>query len=187
MIQIRSDCLLLQKSNGEMIPCSIEDVSVELVGMKSEQIDPSIVQQAVGAVLFYFQKDLGRMVVTVDEFTQALEQVFRGLGFECEPVGDEEISPHVAQTDLIELTDPERETVEIFFFQRLREELKRQLRHSPQPQVICLEGLRKCVKRITGARRWNTRCRRLRDQIVGHVRHCIQSEGNETQCAIILR
>lgn len=187
MIQFRSDCLMLQKSNGEMVPCSIEDVSVELVGIKSEQVDPGMVQQAVGAVLFYFQKDLGRMVVTVAEFTEALEQVLRGLGFDFERIADDSIPLQVARTDLYELTDPERETVELFFFQRLRDELRRQLRNSPQPQVLRLEGLRKCVKRLTGARRWNTRCRQLRDQIVGHVRQCVESEGNETQCAIILR
>jgi hypothetical protein len=36
--------------------------------------------------------------------------------------------------------------------------------------------LRETVKMLAGARRWNTRCRQLRDQIIGYLRHCVQTE-----------
>src|SRR3569833_1988255 len=71
MIQLRPDCLIFQTSQGELIPCSAETVTIELIGDASSVLDPEIVREAASAVVHYFKHDLGRETVSVAEFSDA--------------------------------------------------------------------------------------------------------------------
>jgi hypothetical protein len=42
------------------------------------------------------------------------------------------------------------------------------------------------VKQIAGARRWNTRCEQLQDQIVAYLRECLSAETEQNQCALVV-
>ena len=78
MILLRSDCLVFEMNNGEHIPCSVSNVTVELMGGAMEHLDREVVQHAAAAVLHYFHHELQRTTVTLSEFTEALETALRG-------------------------------------------------------------------------------------------------------------
>src|SRR6266566_150879 len=85
MILLRPDCLVFNTPNGESIPCSVHEVSIELLGQTADWVDRELVQNAALAVLHYFKEELGRTSVTVAEFSQALEQALTNLGLKLKP------------------------------------------------------------------------------------------------------
>jgi hypothetical protein len=197
MIALAYDCLLFQTSNGESIPFSAEMISVELNGEGIGSFDPEFLKHAASAVFHYFKHDLGRVTVTVGEFAGALEKVLRGFGLQSE--ADEQNGEHiddfpteedisgqrrVLKSDLRLLACESGKGFELFFFPRLRDELRQQLLQSPE--VLHFRGLRSCVKQLTGARRWSPRCQTLQDQIVEFLRNCFTTEANQPNCALLV-
>ena len=49
MIQLHTDCLVFETSDGEAIPCSAEDVTVELLGDAARALEEQIVEEAAAA------------------------------------------------------------------------------------------------------------------------------------------
>jgi hypothetical protein len=174
--------------NGEAIPCSAQQMTVELMGDSAHLVDEELVKNAAEAVLHYFKTELGRTTVTTAEFSQALEHVLRGLGFDVQsqatvnsaPAG----SPRVIESDLRLLACQSGKGFELIFFTRLRDELKLKLGESPH--VLRFSGLRGCVKQLVGAKRWSSECQRLNDQIVEYLRTCLSSEFAGRQCALVV-
>src|SRR5215472_11736738 len=133
MIALASDCLVFRLATGENIPFSAEMISVELIGETAELFDPDFVSHAAGAVFHYFKHDLGRQMVTVGEFTEALERVLRGFGLPVPPVEEEpESAPLTIEADLQQLARESGEGCELIFFPRLRAELRDRLRKEPR-------------------------------------------------------
>jgi len=197
MIALAYDCLLFQTSNGESIPFSAEMISVELTGEGIGAFDQEFLKDAASAVFHYFKHDLGRVTVTVGEFAGALEKVLRGFGLQSEAdeqngeqvqdlPAEEEVSGErrVLKLDLRTLACESGKGFELFFFPRLRDELRQQL--AQEPEVLHFRGLRSCVKQLTGARRWGPRCQTLQDQIVEFLRNCFTSEANQPNCALLV-
>jgi hypothetical protein len=200
MIALAYDCLLFQTSNGESIPFSAEMISVELTGDGIGAFDPEFLKHAASAVFHYFKHDLGRVTVTVGEFAGALEKVLRGFGLQSEAdeqngeqgYEDEQEDEHekesperrVLKSDLRTLACESGKGFELFFFPRLRDELRQQLLQDPE--VLHFRGLRSCVKQLTGARRWSPRCQTLQDQIVEFLRNCFTSEASQPSCALLV-
>ena len=183
MITLASDCLLFQLANGESVPFSAEMISIELSGGGAGKFDPHFVQHAANAVFHYFKNDLGRLTVTVGEFAGALEKVLRGFGL-CAQSTEKSAPPSVLEFDLRQLASESGKGCELFFFPRLRDEVRFQLQHSPK--LLRFRGLRSCVKQLTGARRWCPRCRTLQNQIVDYLRTCFSAEANRNQCALMV-
>jgi len=184
MIALLSDCLLFQLTNGESVPCSAEMISVELVGGGDGLVDPEVLRHAAASVFHYFKAELCRESVTVGEFAGALEKVLRNLGFTIRAGAVESRSRETIETDLGLMAKESGDSFELFFFPRLRNELRTQLRHSPR--VLRFRGLRGCVKQLAGARRWSGRCERLRDHIVDYLRQCLTAEPESTDCALVV-
>jgi len=196
MIALASDCLLFQTSNGESIPFSAEMISVELTGDGVGEFDQEFLKHAASAVFHYFKHDLGRVTVTVGEFAGALEKVLRGFGLQSEAdeqngegadeAAIEQISAErrVLKSDLRLLACESGKGFELFFFSRLRDELRQQLLLGPE--VLHFRGLRSCVKQLTGARRWGPRCQTLQDQIVEYLRNCFTTEASQPNCALLV-
>lgn len=175
MIQLHPDCLIFQTSSGENIPCSAETVTVELVGEST--LDPEIVREAASAVVYYFKVELGRDNVSIEEFARALEKVLMRLGYEVTAGEDAHSGPKdfpQVVLNLPELASACGKGFELIFFQRLRSELREQL--ATHPRSVRFQGLRTCVKQLTGARRWSERCQALNDQIVEYLRECYSAE-----------
>lgn len=182
MIQMHEDYLFFETSTGETIPCSAELVAIELVGGASCTLDPEIIRQAAYAVLHYFKYDLGRNCVSVADFSRALERVLVGLGVKVSPSSEEQPKHEIC--DLRQMTDPNG-TLELAFFAHLRRELRTRLKRSPQ--LLLFEGLRACVKRMLGAKRWSCRCQELNDQIVEYLRQCLSSDARSSSCGLVVR
>lgn len=179
MIALGSDCLVFRMKSGESVPLSAGMVSVELLGDTATLFDSEFVSHAADAVFYYFKHDLGCQSVTVGEFTLALEKVLRGFKLA------EEESKQVGTADLGKMAIEPGEGFELLFFPKLREELRAQLRDSRK--VLQFRGLRRCVKRLAGARRWSPRCQSLNDRIVDYLRNCLSAEAAKVERGCELR
>ena len=184
MIALQSGCLLFQLASGESVPCSAEMISVELTGNAEGLLDPEMLRHATASVFHYFKNELERESVTVGEFALALEKVLRNLGFTIRTGVTDNRSREVIETDLCLFARESANGLELFFFPRLRDELRAQLRQSPR--LLRFRGLRGCVKQLTGARRWSPRCEMLQDHIVEYLRHCFTAEPEQTECSLVV-
>jgi hypothetical protein len=188
MIQLHPDCLMFQTSAGECIPCSAEVVTIELVG--DSTLDPQVVREAAAAVVYYFRQELGRENVSIEEFSNALQKILCRLGYKVTAPegagnfdGPDEFD-EFAISDLPQLATLSGKGCELFFFQRLRSELRNHLQTTPR--VIRFQGLRSCVKQLAGRRRWCPRCQTLNDQIVDYLRVCFTSEqANDCNMVVV--
>jgi hypothetical protein len=182
MITLASECLLFELANGESVPFSAEMISVELTGDQTEMFDPEFVKHATNAVFHYFKYEVGRETITVGEFAGALEKVLRG--FEFQSADKTEDKPGVRESDLARILHETGTGCELFFFRRLRDELRQQLQQDAK--LVRFRGLRGCVKQLAGAQRWCARCRTLHDQIVEFLRHCLSAESDSKDCSLMV-
>lgn len=183
MIALAADCILLRRENGEAEPASAEAISIEVVTDGQSPFDQEFVKEASAAVLHYFRNEAERDCVTLGEFAEALEKVLHG--FNLEPgKGGESGQAGIVEADLQKLAVASGQAFELTFFPRLRDELRTQLRSSPH--VLRFRGLRRCVLRLTGARRWTPRCRCLQDQIISFLRECFNAEARPDKCALVV-
>lgn len=192
MILLRPDCLVFKAADGASVPCSVTEVTFELLGEDAQQLDAELLQHAAEAVLHYFKKEKGKDIVTVTEFSDALERVFRGLGLQvlkgaaapASPGWPSDLPPRIIEADLRQLAGESAIAGELIFFPLLREAVRRELNGTPM--VFRFHGLRECVKQLTGAKRWSGRCQALNDQIVDYLRTCIGAEQPGTDRALII-
>ena len=183
MISLAPDCLLFQLPSGESVPFSAEMVSVEVLGDTNGAFSPEFVKQAAAAVLHHFKNDLGRTTITVAEFSDALEKILRGFGLNVTRPDEKKTEAPAAIADLRVLARESGSANELFFYPRLREQIRAQLKKSPR--LVRFRGLRGCVKQLTGARRWSPRCEKLHDQILTYLRTCMSSEA-DGQCRLVV-
>jgi hypothetical protein len=184
MITLASDCLVFEMAGGQSIPFSAEIISVELTGDEAGVFDPEFIKHATNAVFHYFKHGLGRHTITVGEFAGALEKVLRGFNFDAALPDLPPPQPRVIESDLRRLADESGNGCELFFFHRLRDELRLQLEQ--EPQLVRFRGLRGCVKQLAGARRWCARCQTLHEQIVDYLRNCLTLESARKNCALLV-
>ncbi len=184
MIALSSDYLLFELASGENVPFSADMISVELVDAKEGGYDEEFVHHAAKGVFHYFKHELGCETITVGEFAAALEKVLRGLSPKPARAQGGRSCPSVLESDLGRLAAESGTGCELFFFPLLREEMRRQLQHTPRLLRFC--GLRKCVKQLTGARRWSRQCSALSDQIVAYLRECLGVEFRRDGLALLV-
>ena len=183
MIALQSDHLLFELTNGESVPCSAEMITIEIAGNSEGFLDQEMLRHAATSVFHYFKVELQRQSVTVGEFALALEKALLGVGLTL-------YADHSTQdgetraSDLDVIAREAAENLELFFYPRLRDELRAQLRHSPR--VLRFRGLRGCAKQLAGARRWSSRCERMQEQIVGYLRECLVAEPEQNKCALVV-
>jgi hypothetical protein len=185
MIQLAEDCLLFQTAEGEKVPYSAEMISIEIMGDSASCFDSEFIKHAAAAVFHYFRDELNRDSVTVAEFSLALEKILRGFSLAAAEVQTKNSPLRVAQSDLSRLVAESDEAGELFFFPRLRNELRSQMRDAPQ--MLYFQGLRQCVKQLAGARRWSIKCQSLHDQIVEFLRSCMCEDSSGANCALLVK
>lgn len=198
MILLQSDYLIFQLTNGESVPCSAEMITVEIVGNANGMIAPELLHHAAASVFHYFKIELARESVTVGEFAIALEKALQGLGLtlfadKLEPAPSAAAptaipaglaAEQMVDTDMGLIALEFSESLELFFFPRLRDELRAKLRQAPR--VLRFHGLRDCAKRLAGAQRWSARCEKMQEQIVGFLRECLVAEPEQRECALVV-
>ena len=181
MIALHSDYLLFQLNNGESVPCSADMISVEIIGETGHHLDPEMLQHAAASVFHYFKHELDCQTVTIGEFSLALEKALRHLGYTIH--AGENAATNRA-TDLASIARDLAGNLELFFFPRLRNELRHQLRQTPA--LVRFRGLRGCAKQLAGAQRWSRRCEQMQDQIVEYLRGCLTAEPEKPGCALVV-
>ncbi len=184
MILLRPDCLVFETSAGEHIPCSAKEVTFELIGDAAKWLDAEIIENAAAAVLHYFRSEREQETVSAAQFALALEKVLVGLGLEVKLSEAPETASSSRPLVEADLRGFAGDGGELFFFPRLREEVRRSL--DGTPRVLRFHGLRACVKQMTGAKRWGTRCRALNDQIVEYLRTCFSTENAGPGSALVV-
>ncbi len=183
MITLAADCLLFELACGQSLPLSADMIALEVSEQTGKWADSEFLNEAAKGVFHFFRHDLKRQTVTLAEFADALERVLEGFGL-GKPKPAAKPSAMVLESDLFRLSDESGNGCELLFFPRLRDELKQQLRLGPN--VLRFHGLRRCVKQLTGARRWNLRCRALQDQIVEFLRRCLSAERRQAEIALVV-
>lgn len=181
MIQLNPDYLVFETSNGDYIPCSAEMVAIELIGEAVSAIEPEIIKNAASAVLYYFRHEKQQTCVSIGEFTLALEKALRSLGLNI--VAEEATGPRVAELDMTRIACGSA-SVELLFFQYIRDELVSHLRGTPE--VVRFTGLRRCVKQLQGAQRWSNKCQQLSDHIVEYLRNCLCENTRGANCSLVV-
>lgn len=188
MILLRPDCLVFKTAAGDQIPCSAQDVTIELMGDSAQWLDKEIIENAAAAVLHYFRVEKEQDSVSVAEFTETLERVLKGFGLDVKSGATTSSAPgeppRIVEADLRRLAEESGVCSELCFFPRLRDELRRELNGAPV--VFRFRGLRGCVKWLAGAKRWSTQCQALNDQIVDYLRTCLSSEQTGTGCSLVV-
>jgi len=184
MITLAADCLVFQLASGENVPFSSDMVSVELMGQTAQWFDPEFVTDAAKAVFHYFKYEKGRQTVTVGEFAEALEQVLEGFRRTPASTPQPNATSGVMDYDLSRLAHESGEAWELFFFPRLRQEVRQHVQKSPS--LVRFSGLRQCVKHLLGAERWGHRCQTLEEQIVGYLRQCLSAEARSRSCSLMV-
>ncbi len=182
MITLAEDCLLFRLGCGESVPLSADMISVELTEQSGQGFDDEFVKHAAKGVFHYFRHDLNRQTVTMAEFAEALEKVLRG--FRLSAPASAPGAAGVLESDLYLLAGESGTGFELLFFPRLRDELRQQMLLGPR--VLRFHGLRRCVKQLAGARRWNLRCRTLQEQIVEFLRGCLSAELQRAGVSLVV-
>jgi hypothetical protein len=184
MILLRPDCLVFKRADGQNVPCSAHEVILQLLGDSAQGMEEDFLQNVAEAVLHYFKEDLGWTTVSVGEFAQALSKVLKSFGWNCPMNLPQEPASLVLDSDLANLANESGTGLELLFFPRLRAELKGKL--TDAPRVVRFLGLRRCVKQLTGAKRWTPRCQDLNDRIVEYLRECLSTEEGSGGCALVV-
>jgi hypothetical protein len=182
MILLAGDCLLFLLPNGESVPLRADMIAFEVSGEGGTQLDADFINQAAAAVFHYFKHDQQLPSVTMAQFCEALERVLRGFAAPDQPPPTV-VSDPGCEADLSWLAG-ESGGNELFFYARLRAAVRERLRDTPEE--LRFHGLRGCVKRLAGTRRWGARCRSLRDQIVDYLRGCLQAEAGARPCSLVV-
>lgn len=184
MILLACDCLLFELPSGETVPFSAEMISVEISNGTDGMLEQEFVEHAAASVFHYFKNDLGRKTVSVAEFASAFESVLTGLGLKLTGGRLTTTTVGKATKDLRLLAHDAGYSCELGFFPLLRDAVRDQYQSSPK--VVRFHGLRGCVKRLAGARRWSPRCDTLRDQIVEFLRRTVSLESAGGACSLVV-
>jgi hypothetical protein len=183
MIQLNPDCLVFETPTGKHFPCTAEAAAFQLIGESAPDVDYDVVQNASAAVLHYFKHELHQESVSVGDFAQALQKVFRVLGV-ATPADPCSGASAMVESDLGRLAQETADGGELLFFAILRDEIRRNLRFAPG--LVRFRGLRQCAMRLVGGLRWNRRCQDVSDQIVGHIRDCWKAEAQGRSCPMVI-
>jgi hypothetical protein len=184
VILLHSHSLVFETSDGDLIPCDAEEVTIELIGDAVNKLDTNVVRQAAAAVLHYFKTEREQEVVTILEFTTALERVLRKLGLKVISGESSRANDKIIEADLVDLVADEGAASELLFFQRLKDNFSDLLAESPN--LVRLSGLRPCVKSRVGARRWGKRCAGMSDQIIEFLRDYLDQRKAALETALVV-
>ena len=186
----------MKGEDGAIIPCSVEQITLEIIGGAAGAVDPDVLRHAAAGVLHYFKVEIQRETVTVREFAEALSRVLAGFGLALEvaEVKSESTAPllapspgpksgleneliaagveirevQVQSADLRELAALAGKMGELGFFPRLHDALRQGL--TAEPEVVEFRNLRGAVKLLLGRKHWTNGCRELEERIVDSLR-----------------
>lgn len=170
MIQLLEDMVWVKFEDGHMAPFDEQRLalSIQDVAERAGHSDWWLAESVAAAVHAYAVKCRSDSVIPSREIVEIVVAVLATLGFEkiSEAYAGHE---HCAAIHLNDLAAKMGAAAfELEFFRQLDHELKAASDH--RLSVIEVDGLRACVMQLRGARRWNSGCRKLAEEIVEYVR-----------------
>jgi hypothetical protein len=169
MILLEQDMVWVRGADGCLTPFAVRRLASAIYEAARQAGSPAdwIAVPVAEAVAAYLTAREGDRVVAASELRQIVLAVLEMLG--CGEIA--RVYQHGRQRVEIRLDELAARSgagFELDFFQQLdaalaavRDDAMRQMR---------VQGLRACVLQLRGAQRWGTECRRMAEEIVGHVR-----------------
>jgi hypothetical protein len=169
MIQQLEDIAWVKFEDGHMAPFDEQRLalSIQHVAERAGHSDWWLAESVAAAVHAYAIKCRSDGVIPSREIVEIVVAVLSTLGFQniSQAYARHE---HSAAIHLNDLAMRGGASFELEFFRQLDHELK--AASDRRLSVIEVDGLRACVMQLRGARRWNSGCRKLAEEIVEYVR-----------------
>jgi hypothetical protein len=169
MIQPLEDIVWVKFDDGRLAPFDEQRLalSIQSVAERAGHSDWWLAESVAAAVHAYAVKCRSDHVIPSSEIVEIVVAVLATLGFQkiSQAYAGHERSAAIHLNDLAARMGG---AFELEFFRQLDHELKAASDH--RLSVMEVDGLRACVMQLRGARRWNSGCRKLAEEIVGYVR-----------------
>ncbi|MEI8314069.1 MAG: ATP cone domain-containing protein [Verrucomicrobiota bacterium] len=161
MIQLREDIVWVRGADDRLTPFD----SNRLVAAIQRAIGDELLAESIASAIYRHARDAHEITAAdIAELTCAALTLF-GLTNYADAYRRRR---QFAEIRLDQLAGSE--TFELGFYRQL----DRELRALTEPAQLNLCGLRACVMRLRGVRRWGDSCRALADDILGFVRDRVQ-------------
>jgi len=169
MIRQLEDMVWVKFEDGHMTPFDEQRLalSIQNVAERAGHSDWWLAESVAAAVHAYAIKCRSDGVIPSREIVEIVVAVLSTLGFKniSQAYAKHEHSTAIHLNDLAMRGGA---AFELEFFRQLDRELK--AASDQRLSVIEVDGLRACVMQLRGARRWNSGCRKLAEEIVEYVR-----------------
>ncbi|MSU32542.1 MAG: hypothetical protein EXS25_07775 [Pedosphaera sp.] len=211
-----NEFLLVAKLDGGFIPCSVDQLTVELAGAAATELDPDWLKQAAAGILHYFKDELGQNQVTIAEFSDALARVLAGLGLTAvissfdtltneggnvlqkdQPKAESNLpsptAPHTQAKPITKVWKADLQAIAAESKSLGELDFQRRLRArldeaiAACPEAVEFSGLRECVKQLTERKHWCEECRRLETWILEVMTSRFSQEIGARRCALLVR
>jgi hypothetical protein len=172
MILPREDLAWFRAAPGRAEPFDAERLaaSIRRAAARAGQYDWWFAESVAAAIHTFACECKRQRIIDAAEVRAIVETLLRTLGFH-EIAG--EYTHHRRQTEiwLDDVAAQAGDGFELEFFRQLDTALD--VAGHREMETLQVRGLRACVLRLRGDRRWSAGCRRLADEIVVHVRERI--------------
>lgn len=188
MIQAREDMVWVQHADGRLEPfdaavliasiCAVNHTAAVAEGLLTAA------ESVADAIHRHACDHLAAQRITTGEIVEIVESLLEMLGYEAEARAYR-VDRRSTEIRLDEIADRTSTGFILAFYREIDEALARaQERGSVQ---LRMSGLRACVLKLSGARRWGMNCKRLADEIVDHVvaRAARDGAGEALQLAVV--
>src|ERR1017187_49563 len=179
MIRLQQDIVWVKFEDGHMAPFDEQRLalSIQDVAERAGHSDWWLAECVAAEVHAYAGKCRSDGGMPTRELVEIVVAVLTTLGFEkiSQAYAGRE---HCAAIHLNDLAARVGAAFELEFFRQLDRELAAASDH--RLSMIEVDGLRACVMQLRGARRWNSGCRKLAEEIVDYVRERV-GRGRPTQ------
>jgi hypothetical protein len=169
MIRLLEDIAWVKFEDGRLAPFDEHRLarSIQRVAEGVGDADWWLAESIAAAVHMYAVRTRSDGIIPSAEIAEIVRAVLSTLGYEKISLAYGQ-GPNRVAIQLHELMSRTNAAFELEFFQRLDRALG--VAASGRLSVMEVNGLRTCVMRLRGARRWTAGCRRLAEEIVTHVR-----------------
>lgn len=169
MIQLRDDICWVQADDGRATPFDGARlaVSIQRAAAAAGQFDWWPAEAVVDAVWQATRECCPQQTIAVEELARVVVRMLTMIGF-----------PEVAQAyqrrrqyteiRLDQMTAEASTASELTFYHQLDAALR--VAGDDELALVQVRGLRACVMRLRGAQYWSENCRRLAEEILGHLR-----------------
>ncbi len=181
MILPRMDIAWVRGSDGRLTPFDLDRLarSVALACEFTGHSDRLLAESVAAAVHQYACECEPGRVIAAGEIERIVLGVLTALA--CEDVA----RAYASRREWAEIRLDQIGGFELEFYRQLDEAL-RAASATEEMAMVHLRGLRACVMRLRGARRWGDSCRALADEIVGFVRARVAGARPATAGALSL-